>query len=68
MTPAAASRSRPASHDAANFAAAGIPAGMLLVRNRNGSHNPREEMALDDLMAAAAVLALWLAEHGCAGA
>lgn len=55
----------PASHDSANFAAAGIPTGLLLVRNQNGSHNPREAMALDDLMAAIAVLTLWLAEQGC---
>jgi len=54
----------PASHDAANFAAAGIPTGMLLVRNRNGSHNPHEAMELDDLMAAISILALWLAEQG----
>ena len=52
----------PASHDAANFAAAGVPTGMLLVRNRNGSHNPKEAMETDDLMAATATLALWLAE------
>jgi len=53
----------PASHDAANFAAAGVPTGMLLVRNRNGSHNPKEAMATEDLMAAIGVLALWLAER-----
>ena len=53
----------PASHDAANFAAAGVPTGMLLVRNRNGSHNPKEAMETDDLMAAIGVLALWLAER-----
>ncbi len=53
----------PASHDAANFAAAGIPTAMLLVRNQNGSHNPHEAMELDDLMAAIAILALWLAEQ-----
>jgi N-carbamoyl-L-amino-acid hydrolase len=53
----------PASHDAANFAAAGVPTGMLLVRNRNGSHNPKEAMEVDDLMAATAVLASWLAEQ-----
>ena len=34
----------PASHDAANFAAAGIPTGLLLIRNANGSHNPHEAM------------------------
>ena len=53
----------PASHDAANFAAAGVPTGMLLVRNRNGSHNPKEAMETADLMAAISVLALWLAER-----
>lgn len=58
----------PASHDAANFAAAGVPTGLLLVRNRNGSHNPKEAMETADLMAAISVLALWLAEHGCLAA
>lgn len=50
----------PASHDAANFAAAGIPTGLLLIRNANGSHNPREAMDVPDLMAAAATFAEWL--------
>ena len=50
----------PASHDAANFAAAGIPTGLLLVRNAHGSHNPRESMDVPDLMAAAATFAEWL--------
>jgi beta-ureidopropionase / N-carbamoyl-L-amino-acid hydrolase len=53
----------PGSHDANNFAAAGVPTGMLLVRNRNGSHNPDEAMETEDLMAAVAVLTHWLAEH-----
>ncbi|MDN3565528.1 Zn-dependent hydrolase [Paeniroseomonas aquatica] len=53
----------PGSHDANNFAAAGVPTGMLLVRNANGSHNPHEAMATDDLLAATGVLALFLAEH-----
>lgn len=47
----------PASHDAANFAAAGIPTGLLLIRNANGSHNPHEAMDTADLMAAAAIFA-----------
>lgn len=55
----------PGSHDANNFAAAGVPTGMILIRNANGSHNPHEAMATDDLMAAVAVLALWLSAHGC---
>ncbi|MDO9709175.1 hydantoinase/carbamoylase family amidase [Paracraurococcus lichenis] len=51
----------PGSHDANNFAASGVPTGMLLVRNRNGSHNPDEAMETGDLMAAIAVLVHWLA-------
>ncbi|WP_150551327.1 hydantoinase/carbamoylase family amidase [Pandoraea soli] len=39
-----------AGHDAAIFANAGIPSGMVFVRNANGSHNPRESMDLDDFM------------------
>ena len=51
----------PASHDAAAFAAAGVPMGMIFVRNENGSHNPHEAMAIDDLMAGAALLTQYLA-------
>src|SRR5262249_22666709 len=51
----------PASHDAAAFAAAGVPMGMIFVRNENGSHNPREAMAVDDFMAGAALLTQYLA-------
>lgn len=50
----------PASHDAAAFAASGVPMGMILVRNTNGSHNPHEAMAIDDFLAATALLAWWL--------
>lgn len=50
----------PASHDAAAFAAAGVPMGMIFVRNENGSHNPREAMEIDDFMAGAALLAQYL--------
>lgn len=39
-----------AGHDAALFANAGIPTGMLFIRNENGSHNPDEAMDLDDFM------------------
>lgn len=53
----------PASHDAAAFAAAGVPMGMIFIRNENGSHNPREAMALDDFLAGTAVLTHWLAAH-----
>jgi len=58
----------PGSHDANNFAASGVPTGMLLVRNRNGSHNPHEAMETGDLMAAVAVLTHWLAERSGAPA
>ena len=52
----------PASHDAAAFAASGVPMGMIFVRNENGSHNPREAMASDDFMAGATVLTQYLVE------
>ena len=45
-----------AGHDASIFSNAGVPTGMLFVRNEHGSHNPREAMALDDFMAGYAVL------------
>jgi N-carbamoyl-L-amino-acid hydrolase len=53
----------PASHDAAAFAAAGVPAGMLFVRNEHGSHNPREHMEIGDFLDACAVLARWVADQ-----
>jgi N-carbamoyl-L-amino-acid hydrolase len=39
-----------AGHDAAVFANAGVPSGMIFVRNANGSHNPDEAMDIDDFM------------------
>ena len=45
-----------AGHDASIFANAGIPSGMIFVRNRNGSHNPLEAMDSDDFMHGAQVL------------
>ena len=51
----------PASHDAAAFAAAGVPMGMIFVRNENGSHNPREAMTIDDFLAGTSVLTWYLA-------
>jgi N-carbamoyl-L-amino-acid hydrolase len=45
-----------AGHDAATFAAAGIPATMLFIRNENGSHNPDEHMDFADFDRALAVL------------
>jgi N-carbamoyl-L-amino-acid hydrolase len=52
----------PASHDAAAFAASGVPMGMIFVRNENGSHNPREAMSIDDFLAGTSVLTAWLAD------
>ena len=42
-------------HDAAVFASEGIPTGMLFIRNRHGSHNPRESMEMADFEVAARV-------------
>jgi len=49
-------------HDAAAFVQAGIPAGMIFVRNQNGSHNPSEAMRMEDFAAACAVVTRWAAE------
>jgi len=50
-----------ASHDAAAFAAAGVPTAMIFVRNANGSHNPDEAMEIDDFMRGVELLAWYLA-------
>ncbi|MFQ3623666.1 MAG: hydantoinase/carbamoylase family amidase [Acetobacteraceae bacterium] len=50
-------------HDAAAFAAAGIPAGMIFVRNQNGSHNPDEAMRMEDFALGVGLLQAWLAEQ-----
>jgi len=52
-----------ASHDAAAFAAAGVPTGMIFIRNDHGSHNPLESMELPDFMAATRLLAWWLLDQ-----
>jgi N-carbamoyl-L-amino-acid hydrolase len=54
-----------ASHDAAAFAQAGIPMGMLFIRNANGSHNPHEKMEIADLLEATRLLTWWLAKNCC---
>lgn len=53
----------PASHDAAAFGAAGVPMGMVFVRNANGSHNPHEAMEIDDFLDGTAVMAQWVVEN-----
>ena len=45
-----------AGHDASMFANAGIPSGMIFVRNQHGSHNPDEAMDIDDFMCGVDVL------------
>lgn len=52
-----------ASHDAAAFARAGVPMGMIFVRNKNGSHNPKEAMEIADLMEATKLMTWWMAEN-----
>ena len=47
---------------AAAFAQAGIPAGMIFVRNQNGSHNPHEAMRMEDFAAATSVMQRWAAD------
>ena len=51
-----------AGHDAAVFAQTGVPTGMLLIRNENGSHNPDEDMAVEDFAAAARSLSRYCYE------
>lgn len=51
-------------HDAGAFANAGIPSGMLFVRNQNGSHNPHEAMRMEDFEKACAVTQRFAAEYG----
>ena len=44
-------------HDAVMFQRRGIPASVLLIRNANGSHNPKEHMDLKDFIIGTKVLA-----------
>jgi len=45
-----------AGHDSSVFANAGVPAGMIFVRNDKGSHNPHEAMEFSDFFLATEVL------------
>lgn len=45
-----------AGHDAAVFANEGVPSAMVFIRNANGSHNPYEEMDLQDFLLGTQVL------------
>jgi N-carbamoyl-L-amino-acid hydrolase len=46
-----------AGHDAAVFAGLGIPTAMIFIRNNHGSHNPDEEMEIEDFHAGVRLLA-----------
>ena len=52
-----------AGHDASIFANAGVPTGMIFVRNRNGSHNPKEDLDIDDFNAGVSVLRRFILEY-----
>jgi len=45
-----------AGHDAAVFANCGVPSAMIFIRNEHGSHNPKENMDLDDFILGTEVL------------
>ncbi|WP_433850722.1 hydantoinase/carbamoylase family amidase [Brucella pseudogrignonensis] len=55
----------PASHDAAAFAAAGVPMAMIFVRNENGSHNPNEWMEMDDFIEGCILLTAYIRDNYC---
>jgi N-carbamoyl-L-amino-acid hydrolase len=46
-------------HDAGDFSDTGVPATMIFVHNRHGSHNPRENMPIDAFVEGSRLL-LWL--------
>ncbi len=52
-----------AGHDAAAFAWAGVPTGMVFIRNAHGSHNADEAMDITDFEKACAVLSRFIVEH-----
>ena len=43
-------------NDSSVFANAGVPSGMIFVRNDKGSHNPHEAMDFDDFFQATEIL------------
>lgn len=45
-----------AGHDAAVLQSVGVPTGMIFVRNGQGSHNPLEDMRMDDFLEATDLL------------
>lgn len=53
-----------AGHDCATFSWQGVSAGMVFIRNQNGSHNPDEAMQMPDFDKAVQVLSEALREIG----
>lgn len=53
-----------AGHDAAMFIRAGIPSGMVLIRNAHGSHNPDEAMEIEDFGIGCRVMLTAMAQRG----
>ncbi|MET4806169.1 Zn-dependent hydrolase [Limibacillus sp. MBR-115] len=51
-----------AGHDASVFANAGVPSGMVFVRNAHGSHNPDEGMDIEDFGLGCRLLAALLSQ------
>ena len=45
-----------AGHDASVFANYGIPSSMLFIRNKHGSHNPKEFMSIKQFLSVLKVL------------
>jgi N-carbamoyl-L-amino-acid hydrolase len=45
-----------AGHDCAVFANQGIKCAMIFIRNEDGSHNPKEQMAIEDFAVASRLL------------
>ena len=45
-----------AGHDASVFANKNIPSSMLFIRNKHGSHNPKEYMSIDNFLKVLLVL------------
>ncbi len=56
---------RASADGAAMFTSAGIPPGMILVRNAYGSHNADGSMDLDDSAEGCRILVAVLAKRGC---
>ncbi len=56
-----------AGHDTAEFVRAGIPGGMIFVRNTGESHNPDEHMELADFREGALLLTWFLARAALSG-